>query len=104
MATKKTITEKQRAALDKGRKKIDSENAREYQLNGAQKRKENRLAREILAEELAKNNRKQKGLDVLAEKYSTGDFTAVKLVQEILEESENKQTIDFNIKVDFGDE
>lgn len=105
MATKKKeITEKQRAALDKGRRQCTPENAAERQKMSAQKRKENRLAREILAEMLAKNNRKQMGLDALAEKYSTGDLAAVKLTQEILEEAENRTVVDFNIKVNFGDE
>lgn len=101
---RKPITEKQREALDKGRRQCTPENAKDRQAKSVVRRKENRLAKEILAEELAKGNRKQQGLDALAKKYAEGDLAAVKLVQDILEEADNRQQIDFSIKVDFGDE
>ena len=57
-----------------------------YHSRSAKKRKENRTARELLAEALAKDNRKGKGMEKLAENYASGDINAIKLGQTILGE------------------
>lgn len=70
----------------KKRKSFTSETAKEAQEKSVQKRKENKTARELLAEALAKDNRKGKGMEKLAENYASGDINAIKLGQSILGE------------------
>ena len=73
-----------------------SEQAREMQRKGVQKRKENRTFRELLAEQLEKGERKKIGMDKLANKIAEGDLNAIKLGGDILGENENT----INIKSD----
>lgn len=70
---------------------------REAQQKGVRKRKENRMARELLEEHLAKQvwnadhterkSRKSVGMLQLAQQYARGDKQAIKLAQEILGEA-----------------
>lgn len=70
----------------KKRKPFTSETAKAAQEESVKKRKENKTARELLAEALAKDNRKGKGMEKLAENYASGDLNAIKLGQSILGE------------------
>lgn len=70
----------------KKRKSFTSETAKAAQEESVKKRKENKTARELLEAALAKDNRKGKGMEKLAEHYATGDLNAIKLGQSILGE------------------
>jgi len=83
----KMVTPKQLANLKK-EPGITKENAREMQLKGARKRKENRTMREILLQKLKEPGRKDNILEKLVAKAESGDLAAFDRVKDLAQEND----------------